>query len=89
MGERDVHEAAEVARLAWLSALEAHVRAAEAHAEAAAFHAQSGKHPERRQAELDRLRLERAEFDAALAWHPEWANEAPDWPRWATEMTDG
>jgi predicted RNA-binding protein YlxR (DUF448 family) len=75
------------ARSAWISLLRAHVRSAQKHAAAAKVHAQTG-HVERRMAELDRLSLERAEFDAAVARHPEWADDVPAWPKRA-EQVDG
>jgi hypothetical protein len=69
----------ERACVAWLRLLEVQVRAGKKHAAAAAVHARCG-HPERADAALDRLIVERAEFDAALALHPEWASDAPQWP---------
>jgi hypothetical protein len=38
-------------------------------------------HTARREAELRRLAKERAEFEAELVRHPEWAHDAPDWPQ--------
>ena len=78
----------ERARVAWLRLLEAHARAAQKHAAAAAVHARCG-HPERADAALDRLIVERAEFEAVLALHPEWAESAPQWPEFRSAERAG
>lgn len=85
MSTEELDAARERSRQAWVAALRAHVRAARAHAEAAALHARSPRHAEIRDAELQRLVKERAEFDAEVARHPEWADGVPDWPSEKTE----
>jgi hypothetical protein len=81
VGEPDVDAAADRARGAWVSALEAHVRAAKKHEDAATLHARQGgiQSGDRRNWIVwlrsgPSLRLK-------LARHPEWANDAPDWPQ--------
>ena len=63
--------------MAWLSLLQAYVRAGRKNIAAADVHARAG-HPERAEVALARARTERNE--RARAAHPEWADEAPDWP---------
>ena len=67
-------------RRAWLSAMRAHVRAGAKHGEAAVVQARSG-HPELERLALARAARQREGYDAALGQHPEWAGDAPDWPR--------
>jgi hypothetical protein len=88
VGESEVDAALARVRRSWLRALSAQVRAAGVHAQAAELHARSG-HAERRRAELDRLGQERAEFDATVALHPEWADAVPVWPRFDRAVWDG
>jgi hypothetical protein len=69
----------ERARVAWLAALQAHVRAATSHEAAAAWHTRMG-HPERAARESAIATAERHSYDVALARHPEWADDALPWP---------
>jgi len=55
------------------------VRAGRKNIAAADVHARAG-HPERAEVALARARTERKQYERALAAHPEWADEAPDWP---------
>ena len=73
------HDGIQRARLAWLRAMEAHVRAGQNHSAAAAVHARLG-HPDRAALESERAAIERAQHEAALAKHPEWAADAAAWP---------
>jgi len=76
------------ARLAWLRAMEAYVRASRTHSAAAAVHARLG-HPERASLASERADLERAAYEAALAGHPGWAGDAPAWPEGETNTPPG
>jgi hypothetical protein len=67
------------ARAAWLSLLRAYVRAARTHIKAAELQARAGD-PGRAEAALARAQDESRGYEQALALHPEWADEAPDWP---------
>jgi hypothetical protein len=69
-------------RMAWLRAMEAHVRAASTHETAAALHTHLGRR-ERAARESEKAAGERRSYEAALARHPEWAPDAPRWPEQA------
>jgi hypothetical protein len=66
-------------RVAWLSLLQAYVRAGRKHIDAAEVQAQAGR-PDRAEAALRHMRTERKLYEHALAAHPEWADDAPEWP---------
>jgi hypothetical protein len=66
-------------RAAWLSLLQAYVRAGRKHIDAAEVQAQAGR-PDRAEAALRHMRTERKLYEHALAAHPEWADDAPEWP---------
>lgn len=67
----------ERARLAWLRAMGAYVRASQTHQAAAMVHARLG-HPKRAAVASERAAAERSAYEAAIAAHPEWAADAPD-----------
>jgi hypothetical protein len=78
----------ERARLAWLRAMEAYVRAFQRHSAAAAVHARLGC-PERAALAAERADVERAGYEAAIADHPEWAADAPAWQEVETNTSPG
>jgi hypothetical protein len=67
------------ARAAWLNLLRAYVRAARTHIKAPEVQARAGD-PGRAEAALARAEDERRGYDRALALHPEWTDQAPEWP---------
>jgi hypothetical protein len=66
-------------QLAWLRAVDAHVRAGRTHREAARVQARTG-HPELAALALARATEQREAYEHALAAHPEWAGHATVWP---------
>ena len=81
-------DGADRARLAWIKAMEAYVRAGQTHSAAAAVHAGQG-HRERAALASERAATERARYEAALATHPKWAADAPAWSELATNTPPG
>jgi len=68
----------EQARLVWLCAMEAHVRAAQAHERAAGVFRRM-KDSERAVLASERAARERSAYENGLARRPLWADDAPAW----------
>ena len=66
-------------RVAWLRLLSAYVRSGKKHVEAAEVLARAGR-PDRAEAALRHAEAERKQYERAVAVHPEWADDAPEWP---------
>jgi len=78
----------ERARVAWLRAMAAYVRAFRRHSAAAVVHARLG-YPERAALAAERADVERAGYEAAIADHLGWAADATAWREVETNTSPG